>query len=88
MLRQALHDRNGCALDGREPFAELNQGARFNHVDEAFQELPEQTDLIVTQILTADEQAGNLLGDLRLPVAGRSRQGFFQLDQQGEMRCR
>lgn len=85
MRCQALHDGNGRALDGREPFAEFNQRARFNLVDEAFQQLPEQADLIVTQILTADEQAGDLLSDLRLPIAGRSRQGFFQLDQQGEM---
>jgi hypothetical protein len=88
MLREALHDRSGSALDRREPFTELDQGSRFNLVDEAFQYLPEQADLIVAQIPTAKEQAGNLLSNFRLSIAGRSRQGLFELNQQGGMRCR
>jgi len=70
MSRQTLHDRRGSALDHREPFAEHNQCARFNLVDEAFQQLPEQADLVVTQILTAKEQAGDLLSNVSLTIAG------------------
>ena len=88
MSRQALHDRSGRALGRRKPFPELDQGSRFNLVDEAFQYLPEKADLIVTQILTAKEQAGYLLSYFPLSIAGRGRQGLFKLNQQGGMRCR
>jgi hypothetical protein len=70
MPRQALHDRRGSALNRGEPFTERNQRARFDLVDEAFEQLPEQADLIVTQILTAKEQAGDLLRDVSLTIAG------------------